>query len=98
MAKYYLTNKAVQDLSNIWNYTFDEWSEHQADKYYRLLINNCKEISINPKVGKSYIGIADCLFGYKAGRHIIFYRIIEEEIEITRILHEKMDLKKRIAE
>jgi toxin ParE1/3/4 len=37
--------------------------------------------------------------GFKAGRHIIFYRRIENaEVEITRILHEKMDLKSRIKE
>ncbi len=34
MAKYTLTNKAVKDLSEIWNYTFDQWSERQADFYY----------------------------------------------------------------
>ena len=33
MAKYKLTNKAVEDLSDIWNYTFDHWSERQADFY-----------------------------------------------------------------
>lgn len=33
MPKYILTNKAVEDLSTIWNYTFEVWSETQADKY-----------------------------------------------------------------
>lgn len=33
MASYVLTNKAVEDLSSIWEYTFDTWSERQADKY-----------------------------------------------------------------
>ncbi len=32
MKKYLLTNKAVRDLSDIWNYTFNNWSEFQADK------------------------------------------------------------------
>lgn len=31
MAKYKLTNKAVNDLTRIWNYTIDRWSENQAD-------------------------------------------------------------------
>jgi toxin ParE1/3/4 len=31
MANYYLTNKAVEDLSEIWYYTYDEWSEKQAN-------------------------------------------------------------------
>lgn len=33
MAKYNLTKKAVEDLTKIWNYTFDTWSENQADAY-----------------------------------------------------------------
>ena len=99
MAKYYLTNKAVEDLSNIWNYTFEEWSEQQADKYYQMLIDYCKEIANNPDLGKNYEGIATNLFGLKANRHIIFYRKISiHEIEITRILHGRMDLKHRIKE
>ena len=32
MARYRFTNKAVDDITQIWNYTFDEWSENQADK------------------------------------------------------------------
>jgi toxin ParE1/3/4 len=38
MTKFYLTNKAVEDLTDIWNYTLENWSERQADKYYDLLI------------------------------------------------------------
>ncbi|MGO3182981.1 MAG: type II toxin-antitoxin system RelE/ParE family toxin [Aequorivita sp.] len=99
MADFKLTNKAVEDLSKIWNYTFEVWSEKQADKYYIELISNCQEISENPDLGKNYEGISKNLLGLKLNRHIIFYRILSESnVEITRILHERMDLKKRIAE
>ncbi len=99
MALYRLTNKAVEDLSEIWNYTFDNWSEDQADKYYLSLINNCEEISENPGLGKSYAGIVKSIYGLKVGRHIIFYKLLStEEVEIIRILHERMDLKYRILE
>lgn len=99
MAKYKLTNKAVEDLSKIWNYTFEIWSEKQADKYYHGLITNCEEIAENPELGKNYDGISKQLLGMKANRHIIFYRMLEKNyVEITRILHERMDLMKRISE
>lgn len=99
MAKFKLTNKAVEDLSKIWDYTFEVWSERQADKYYESLISNCQEIANNPGLGKKYEGITQNLLGMKTNRHIIFYRILNENyIEITRILHERMDLKKRISE
>ena len=99
MAKYKLTNKAIEDLTKIWNYTFEVWSEKQANKYYEMLIWNCQEIADNPSLGKKYNGITQNLLGIKTNRHIIFYRNVNDEyIEITRILHERMDLKKRILD
>ena len=99
MAKYKLTNKAVADLSKIWEYTFEVWTEKQADKYYNEIIANCEVISENPDIGKNYEGISKQLLGIKSNRHIIFYRTLNEDyVEITRILHERMDLKKRITE
>ena len=99
MAEFKLTNKAVEDLSKIWDYTFEFWSEKQADKYYVSLISNCQEIANNPNLGKNYDGITQNLLGIKTNRHIIFYRTLNENyVEITRILHERMDLKKRITE
>jgi toxin ParE1/3/4 len=99
MPGYKLTHKAVEDLTGIWNYTVEKWSEKQADKYYRLLIDNFDELSRNPSLGKSYSDIIENILGFRVGRHIIFYRIIQSNrIEIIRILHEKMDLKNRIKE
>ncbi len=97
MAKYKLTHKAVEDLSKIWEYTFEVWTENQADKYYEMLISNCQEIAENPQSGRNYEGITHGLLGMKSNRHIIFYRPLNEDtVEITRILHERMDLKKRL--
>jgi Plasmid stabilization system protein len=99
MYKFRFTNKAVEDLATIWNYTFDTWSESQADAYYLLLIENCQEIASNPELGKNYTEISKNLKGLRAGRHIIFYRKIEvNDVEIIRILHEQMDLKHRVRE
>jgi toxin ParE1/3/4 len=99
MAEFKLTNKAVEDLSKIWEYTFEVWSENQADNYYEMLISNCQEIADNPLLGKNYDGITQTLLGLKTNRHIIFYRTLNENyVEITRILHERMDLKNRITE
>lgn len=99
MAKYELTNKAVEDLTKIWEYTIEKWSEQQADRYYSLLLESCQEIANNPELGKNYNGITNDLFGLKTNRHIIFYRKRSDQpIEITRILHGQMDLKNRITE
>jgi len=97
MAKVILREKAIQDLNNIWKYTFEEWSESQADKYYATLKLACNNIGEYPEIGKEYNGINKNLLGIKSGKHIIFYQIIsKDEIEVIRILHERMDLKNRI--
>ncbi len=97
MPGYKFTNKAVEDLTNIWNYTVSKWSENQADTYYEMLIETCKETAGNPDSGRNYSGIRDFLMGVKSGRHIIFYqKTADSQIEIIRILHEKMDLKNRL--
>ena len=60
-----------------------------------MLIYNCQVIADNPDMGKNYEGIKNELFGLKANQHIIFNRNLNENyVEITRALHERMDLKK----
>lgn len=99
MLSYVLTNKALEDLSRIWDYTFEIWSEAQADKYYYMIIDSCEELGSKKVIGKKYPEINDEVAGYKIGQHIIFYRHIKaDKIEIVRILHTRMDLKKRILE
>ncbi|MEQ8714513.1 MAG: type II toxin-antitoxin system RelE/ParE family toxin [Cyclobacteriaceae bacterium] len=97
MGQYKLTNLAVQDLSDIWNYTFDNWSERQADSYHEQLVNAFEAITTNNVQRRNYEGIKKNLSGFKVNRHIVFYRVISQElVEITRILHERMDLKNRL--
>ncbi len=99
MAKYIFTNKAVADLSEIWIYTVDAWSENQADKYYFMILDACQELADGKVIGKNYFEIDSEILGFRTGQHIVFYRKISvEEIEITRILHAQMDIKNRIQE
>ncbi|WP_396197332.1 type II toxin-antitoxin system RelE/ParE family toxin [Flavobacterium sp.] len=97
MAKFYLTNKAVEDLGEIWNYTIETWSENQAEIYYSLLIDSCQELANTPNQGKKYEIIEKNVLGFRAGQHLIFYKIVtEKEIEVIRILHGMMDLKNHL--
>ncbi len=98
MVEYRLTNKAVEDLTDIWNYTFEAWSEQQADDYYDMLIASCQKLAEQPGLlGKRYDDILNGLRGFRANRHIIFYRILSNNgVEIIRILHGSMDLPNRL--
>ena len=97
MLKLYLSNKAVEDLNDIWDYTVKTWSENQAEIYYSLLMDSCQELANKPSQGKSYDVVEKNVLGFKTGEHIIFYQIISlKEIEVVRILHGMMDMKNHL--
>lgn len=89
---------AIQDLEEIWFYTFINWSQQQADRYHSLIIKEIEFIATKPNSGK----ILDHLrIGYRSTKvksHFIFYKVYKVEIEIVRILHESMDIPNRLDE
>jgi len=99
MAKLILREEAIYDLTDIWNYSSREWSENQAIKYYSMIHSACKEIVNNSSLGKSFQAINIGLYGYKVGKHIIFYqKVLNGDVDALRILHDSMDLKNKLTD
>jgi len=95
--KYRISKQAIDDLNNIWIYTFHKWSKVQADRYYDLIIEEIEFIADNYLIGKTAEQTRKNYSVTKIKSHLIFYRKIENEIvEIVRILHQRMDVKKRL--
>jgi toxin ParE1/3/4 len=83
-------------LQDIWLYTVEKWSLAQADRYYKLISDEIDHILQEPTSGKA---MDDIRKGYRATKvksHLIFYRTIDETIQIIRILHERMDIDSRL--
>lgn len=100
MAEIRVTRKAVDDLSDIWNYTTDRWSEQQANTYYELLIAFCRKLADTPVLfGQGHKEFGEKMYGFMVNKHIIFYRILDDRImEVVRILHERVDLSNKFAD
>jgi toxin ParE1/3/4 len=95
--QYRISKQAIDDLNDIWVYTFHKWSKEQADRYYDLIIEEIEFISDNYLIGKSVELTRKNYRVTKIKSHLIFYRKVENEIvEIVRILHQRMDIKKRL--
>ena len=95
--KYRISEQAIKDLNGIWTYTFHNWSKIQADRYYDLIIGEIEFIADNFMVGKSAQQTRKNYRYSKIKSHLIFYRKEEDEIvEIVRILHQRMDIKKHL--
>ena len=92
-----ITKKAVSDLEEIWLYTVEKWSAEQADRYYNLIFDEINYICKNNTAGKSMGHVRK---GYRASKvksHLIFYRVINDTVEVIRILHEQMDIENRLG-
>ena len=100
MIAYKISKEAAKDLEGIWLYTFETWSIYQADRYFNLLLNEIEFIAANPTSGKDFGYIREGYFRSKVNSHFIFYKINKDktEIEIIRILHQQMDVEKRLID
>jgi len=97
---YKISKEAANDLEEIWFYTFKKWSIEQADRYYQLLMDEIECLAKKPTIGKDYSEVRKGYFGTPVKSHFIFYKINKqkENIEIIRILHQRMNIKLRLSE
>jgi toxin ParE1/3/4 len=96
MAGFHLRPKAIADLEGIWDYTVDTWGEEQAELYVRMINESFQQIAVNPSLGRFCDAIRD---GYRkrgVGRHVIFYRTVDGDVEVVRILHDRMDVDRHL--
>ncbi|RRO16418.1 type II toxin-antitoxin system RelE/ParE family toxin [Flavobacteriaceae bacterium 14752] len=95
--KYRISQQAINDLNDIWIYTYHKWSKGQADRYYALIIQEIKFIAQNYFTGKSIDSTRKNYRVTKVKSHLIFYRKVDKElVEIVRILHQRMNIKNRL--
>jgi len=92
---YRLSALAKKDLSAIFKYTIHNWGEAQAREYAQKLSDGFDLLSKKPNIGKSRDDLYPSALCFPIGSHMIFYAInkeIDTSIEITRILHQRMDI------
>ena len=95
---YVISKKALTDLNDIWYYTVEKWSVDQANRYYDLIFEEIGYICKRPHSGKS---MDDIRKGYRVSKvksHLIFYKVVNDIVEIIRILHQRMDIENRLSD
>lgn len=95
---YELSKLALEDLNSIWEYTAEQWSIEQANKYYKDIFEVVELICINPEVGKSIKEVKEKHRSIIVKSHLIIYKIEKKLIQIDRILHQRMDIEYQLHE
>lgn len=100
MTRYRLSKLADQDFADILRYTIQNWGIKQGATYLQLLIAARNHILNNPFLpGSKYReDLARNCRAFRAAKHVIFYRVNRDTLEIARILHESMDFSRHIDE
>jgi len=95
MQEYLISEKALEDINNIWIYTAENWSVEQADRYYNLIIDEIEYIVENLNMARDFEKIRKSYKYSKVKSHLIFFKKDKtNEIEVVRVLHERMDIEK----
>lgn len=96
--KYELTPRAERDLKDIWLYTTETWGDEQADKYVVLLEKRFDVLVTSPFMGSARPDIGRGYRCLSEGKHIIFYRIKDDVVEILGVPHAGMDIERRLEQ
>ncbi len=82
---------AETDLVDIWVYSFNQWSEAQADRYLSAIENGIKKLMGEPEDGKQRDKLRNGYWSKRIEHHVVFYTFTDNELRIRRVLHEVMD-------
>jgi len=90
MNKYQLTNKAVEDLDSIWEYTAVGWSEKMADEYYKSLTDTFQSIAEHPcHLDREYTEIHQGLYRRSCRKYVTRESpVVHRHVTVKRIDHD----------
>ena len=92
MPAFRLSAKSLEDLKSIGRFTLKFWGREQRNIYLSKLDESFHILADQPHVGSARDDIRMGYRVYHVGRHLIFYRQKSTDIEIIRILHDRMDV------
>ncbi|MDQ7058383.1 MAG: type II toxin-antitoxin system RelE/ParE family toxin [Ghiorsea sp.] len=89
---YQLSPTADQDLVDIWTCSAQHWGKAQANQYLKDLEACFLSLLQTPTLGRQRPEVRQGYASICQHKHMIFYRIHRQNIEIIRVLHQRMDI------
>ena len=81
---------AEQDLDEIWDFVAND-SIVAADRLIDMIVGKCHLLAGNPEMGQARPELAPTLRSFSLGSYMIFFRPIEDGIELARVIHGARD-------
>lgn len=87
-----LTAEAERDLAAIVQYTAATWGEQQADRYAEQIRDALVHLVLFPSIGRTRDELSPGLRSHRIGRHVAYYRVIDDELIVRRFVHGRRDI------
>ena len=97
MKRHIISQPAIKDLVEIIDY-FSSRNVDAGERFINEFEKKCNSIANFPSMGRSYDDIKPSLRGLPLAGYIIFYRIIDDGIEIIRVVSGYRDLESLFLE
>lgn len=94
---YKLSRAAARDIEIILERSIIDFGFKQTDLYSISLEKCLNLINKNPNMGAGAGDIHPDYRRFRHSSHVIFYRIIDNDVFIIRILHKSMDIDRHIS-
>ena len=91
MSNYIISPSASRDLNQIADYFLPRNLE-AGEKLFKEFNKKCQNLANFPNMGRSYAYIKPLLRGLPLNGYIIIYQIIDDGIEILRVVSGRQDL------
>ena len=95
--RYWLTRSAEKDLADIAKYTLETWGEKQLEIYRHRLEKQLALLVEFPELGRNHPMLRSDFRYVVEGKHYIFYRRVDSDIEVLRFLHCRSDIINKLS-
>lgn len=82
--------EAEEDIDQITAYTTRTWGWRQTNRYLAKLEDGFDLLVLNPSIGRACDSICPGLRRFEIGKHVVFFILEPNGIQIVRILHQQM--------
>jgi toxin ParE1/3/4 len=91
MTRCSISPRAIQDLDDISNYFVDR-NINAGEQFLQEFTKKCRNLASFPTMGRIYSHVRLDLRGIPLQGYVILYRLIDDGLEIVRVVNARQDL------
>jgi plasmid stabilization system protein ParE len=95
--EYRLSERAAQDIADIYAYSLSHWGEDRADEYVESIYRALKKLAAHPGRNTSRHKRSTPFRMIAVRQHFALYEILNDEIIVLALMHQAQDIEKRVT-